>query len=91
MADAEAKRQMKALKFQQMMQAKFGKEVENQLEADDDQNEAAINHSSYFDDQDDELSAFNKKAPPPSGGYATVTKTNFAYGWSGNNQAVRLE
>ena len=36
-AAAEARRQAKALKFQQMMQAKFGKEVENQIDADDDQ------------------------------------------------------
>jgi hypothetical protein len=79
MADAEAKRQMKALAFQQQMQAKFGTEVENQLEADDDQNAAAKNKSAYYAEQGKEKSAFHKGAPPPSGGVARVTQTNFAF------------
>lgn len=65
----------------------FGKEVENQLEADDDQNAAAVNSSSYHANQSKEQSAFVKGAPPPSGGYAKTTDTNFAY--ARNGQAER--
>ena len=90
-AAAEARRQAKALKFQQMMQAKFGKEVENQLEADDDQDAAAVNTSTYFADRQAEAHFADKKAPPPSGGYAKTTETNFKYGFHGTHQAVRLE
>lgn len=90
-AAAEARRQAKALKFQQMMQAKFGKEVENQLEADDDQDAAAANTSTYFADSQKEAFFTDKKAPPPSGGYAKTTETNFKYGYHGTHQAVRLE
>jgi len=78
-ADAEAKRQMKALKFQQMMQAKFGKEVENQIDEDDDQDAAAVNTSTYYAGQLKEKSMVDKKAPPPSGGYAAITKTDVAF------------
>jgi len=88
-AAAMSKQQMKALKFQQMMQAKFGKEVENQLEADDEQDEAAINSSVYFNQQKQEKAFTEKAAPKPSGGNAAVTVTDFAYGFSGNSQAVR--
>ena len=90
-AAAEARRQAKALKFQQMMQAKFGTEVENQLDADDDHTAAAINTSTYFQDRQNEKFFTDKKAPPPSGGYAKVTKTNFAYGFHGTHQATQLE
>ena len=47
-AEAEAKRQAKALKFQQQMQAHFGKEVESQLQADDDHNAAAFRSNNYI-------------------------------------------
>jgi len=89
-ADAIAKQQMKALKFQQMMHAKFGKEVENQLEADDDQNEAAVNTSTYYTQQRQEKSMTEKAAPKPSGGNAAITVTDFAYGSNGTtSQAQR--
>ena len=90
-AQAMSKQQMKALKFQQMMQAKFGKEVENQLEADDDQDAAAINTSAYFNQQKKEKGFTEKAAPKPSGGNAATTVTDFAYGFSGNSQAVRRQ
>ena len=90
-ADAEARKQAKALKFQQMMQAKFGQEVENQIDADDDQDAEAVNTSTYFQESQKEGHFASKKAPPPSGGYAAITKTNFAYGFHGNSHAVDLE
>ena len=65
--------------LQQQMQAKFGKEVENQLELDDDQNAAATRSTAYASQAKKEASTGYKGAPPPSGGYAAVTKTNFAF------------
>ena len=46
-AEAEAKRQAKAVAFQQQMQSKFGKEVESQLQADDDHGAPAVRASTY--------------------------------------------
>ena len=40
-----SKQQLKALKFQRMMHAKFGKEVESQLQADDDHEGSAERQS----------------------------------------------
>ena len=90
-ADQMSKAQMKALKFQQMMQAKFGKEVENQLEADDDQDASAFREDLYYEDQKNIKGAGfeRQKAPQASGGTAKVTVTNFAYAPKG--QAQRLQ
>ena len=50
-----------------------------------------MNTSTYFNDRQNEKFFTDKGAPPPSGGYAKVTKTNFAYGFNGNHQATQLE
>ena len=81
---------MKAIKFQQMMQAKFGKEVENQLQADDDHSASAFREDQYFETQKVQGAGFStQKAPMASGGTAKVTVTNFAYAPKG--QAQRLQ
>ena len=55
------------------------------------QDAAAVNASTYFAESQKEKFFTDKKAPPPSGGYAKVTKTNFAYGFHGTHQATQLE
>ena len=86
-----SKAQMKALKFQQMMQAKFGKEVENQLEADDDQDASAFREDLYYENQKNIKGAGfeRQKAPQASGGTAKVTVTNFAYAPKGQARELR--